>query len=100
VPHDLLYELTAVATARAEEAALIEHAPEGSARAAPTPCTATSCGSNTSRSRADRRDLLAHSNASDALRQYDFYRRHLADELGLAPSPRMRALLASLHETG
>jgi DNA-binding SARP family transcriptional activator len=41
---------------------------------------------------------LAQSNASDALRQYDLYRRHLAEELGLVPSPRMRALLASVHE--
>ena len=41
---------------------------------------------------------LAQANASDALRQYDLYRRHLAEALGLAPSPRMRALLASVHE--
>jgi len=41
---------------------------------------------------------LAEGNASDALRQFDIYRRHLADELGLAPSRRMRVLVASLHD--
>ena len=41
---------------------------------------------------------LAEGNASEALRQYETYRRLLDEELGLAPSPRMRALVASLHE--
>ena len=41
---------------------------------------------------------LAEGNPSDALRQYDLYRRTLADTLGLAPSPCMHALVASVHE--
>ena len=41
---------------------------------------------------------LAEGNPSDALRQYDLYRRTLAELLGLAPSPCMHALVASVHE--
>jgi DNA-binding SARP family transcriptional activator len=39
---------------------------------------------------------LAEDNHSEALRQYDSYRRLLADELGLAPSDRMRQMVAPL----
>jgi DNA-binding SARP family transcriptional activator len=41
---------------------------------------------------------LAEGNPSDALRQYDLYRRTLAETLGLTPSPCMHALVASVHE--
>jgi DNA-binding SARP family transcriptional activator len=37
---------------------------------------------------------LAEDNHAEALRQYDGYRRLLADELGLAPSDRMRQMVA------
>lgn len=39
---------------------------------------------------------LAEDNHAEALRQYDHYRRLLADELGLAPSDSMRRLVAPL----
>jgi DNA-binding SARP family transcriptional activator len=39
---------------------------------------------------------LAEDNHAEALRQYDGYRRLLADELGLAPSSSMRRLVAPL----
>src|SRR3712207_6618263 len=39
---------------------------------------------------------LAEGNHSEALRHYDGYRRLLAAELGLAPSPRMRQMVAPL----
>ena len=39
---------------------------------------------------------LAEDNHAEALRHYDGYRRLLADELGLAPSPTMRRLVAPL----
>lgn len=39
---------------------------------------------------------LAEDNHAEALRHYDGYRRLLADELGLAPSPSMRRLVAPL----
>ena len=41
---------------------------------------------------------LAEGNVSDALRQYDLYRRALAETLGLTPSARMHTLVASVHE--
>ncbi|MFD7702784.1 BTAD domain-containing putative transcriptional regulator [Streptomyces caelestis] len=37
---------------------------------------------------------LADGNVSEALRQYELYRRLLRDELGLAPTPKFRRLLA------
>ncbi|NYE37609.1 DNA-binding SARP family transcriptional activator [Nocardioides cavernae] len=39
---------------------------------------------------------LAEDNHAEALRQYDHYRRLLAQELGLAPSARIRSLVAPL----
>jgi DNA-binding SARP family transcriptional activator len=39
---------------------------------------------------------LAEGNAAEAIRQYQLYRRLLYRELGLAPSPRVRGLLAPL----
>jgi DNA-binding SARP family transcriptional activator len=39
---------------------------------------------------------LAEGNHAEALRQYDGYRRLLADELGLPPSPGIRTLVAPL----
>lgn len=39
---------------------------------------------------------LAEDNHAEALRQYDHYRRLLASELGLAPSPTIRRLVAPL----
>jgi len=39
---------------------------------------------------------LAEGNAAEALRQYQTYRRLLADELGLAPSPEIRRLVGPL----
>ncbi|MQA86310.1 MAG: hypothetical protein GEV03_17165 [Streptosporangiales bacterium] len=39
---------------------------------------------------------LAEGNPSEALRQYDLYRRLLRTELGLAPSPKFRQLVAPL----
>ena len=39
---------------------------------------------------------LAEDNHAEALRQYDHYRRLLAAELGLAPSPSIRGLVAPL----
>lgn len=39
---------------------------------------------------------LAEDNHAEALRHYDGYRRLLADELGLAPSPSMRRLVGPL----
>jgi DNA-binding SARP family transcriptional activator len=39
---------------------------------------------------------LAEGNQAEALRQYDGYRRLLADELGLRPSPTIRQLVAPL----
>jgi len=39
---------------------------------------------------------LAEGNASEALRQYEHFRRLLAEGLSLAPSPRMEALVAGL----
>ena len=39
---------------------------------------------------------LAEGNQAEALRQYDGYRRLLADELGLPPSPAIRRLVAPL----
>ncbi len=39
---------------------------------------------------------LAEDNHAEALRQYDHYRRLLARELGLAPSPTMRGLVGPL----
>ncbi|MEC3992748.1 BTAD domain-containing putative transcriptional regulator [Actinacidiphila sp. DG2A-62] len=39
---------------------------------------------------------LAEGNPSEALRHYDRYRERLRDELGIAPSPRFRDLLAPL----
>ncbi len=39
---------------------------------------------------------LAEGNHAEALRQYDGYRRLLADELGLPPSPAIRRLVAPL----
>ncbi len=39
---------------------------------------------------------LAEDNQAEALRQYDHYRRLLAAELGLAPSPRIRRLVGPL----
>ena len=39
---------------------------------------------------------LSEGNHAEALRQYQTFRRLLADELGLPPSPAMRALVAPL----
>lgn len=39
---------------------------------------------------------LAEGNASEALRHYDAYRRLLAHDLGLAPSPAIRNLVGPL----
>ncbi|MFD3735037.1 BTAD domain-containing putative transcriptional regulator [Streptomyces sp. NPDC058632] len=39
---------------------------------------------------------LADGNTSEALRQYELYRQLLRDELGLAPTPKFRRLLAHL----
>ncbi|GGO68021.1 SARP family transcriptional regulator [Nocardioides deserti] len=39
---------------------------------------------------------LAEGNHAEALRQYDHYRRLLADELGLSPSPVIRRLVGSM----
>jgi DNA-binding SARP family transcriptional activator len=39
---------------------------------------------------------LAEGNASEAIRQYDFYRKLVNDHLGLDPSPAMDALLEGL----
>ena len=39
---------------------------------------------------------LAEGNAAEALRQYQLYRRLLADELGLGPSPALRRLVTPL----
>jgi DNA-binding SARP family transcriptional activator len=45
---------------------------------------------------------LAEGNRREAMRQYDFYRRIVGEQLGLAPSPRMDALVdgLSLHGDG
>jgi DNA-binding SARP family transcriptional activator len=56
-------------------------------------------GSEPLRESAHRRVIqvhLAEDNHAEALRHYDGYRRLLADELGLAPSPTMRRLVAPL----
>jgi DNA-binding SARP family transcriptional activator len=39
---------------------------------------------------------LADGNSAEALRHYETYRRHLRTELGIAPSPRFRDMLAPL----
>ena len=39
---------------------------------------------------------IAEGNASDAIRQYRFYRRLLRDNLGLDPSPAMESLVEGL----
>ena len=41
---------------------------------------------------------LAEGNLREAMRQYDFYRRILGEQLGLAPSPKMDALVEGLRD--
>lgn len=56
-------------------------------------------GSEPLRESAHRRVIqvhLAEDNHAEALRHYDGYRRLLADELGLAPSPSMRRMVGPL----
>jgi hypothetical protein len=39
---------------------------------------------------------LAEDNPTEAVRQFDFYREMLAAEIGIAPSPRISALVDGL----